>query len=101
MRVNSSIKVDYDYSCVIHLPRNGFRTKSNRIEIDCVRFCSIGSIIELTGRGQPVNLKKASWYVQPKYCYEKTIHVVLNQLCSSLWTSRFWFFIFWLIRSLF
>ena len=28
------------------------------------------------------------------YCYEKTIHVVLNQLCSSLWTSRFWFFIF-------
>ena len=23
------------------------------------------------------------------YCYEKTIHVVLNQLCSSLWTSRF------------
>ena len=27
---------------------------------------------------------------QPKYCYEKTIHVVLNQLCSSLWTSRFW-----------
>ena len=28
------------------------------------------------------------WYGQPKYCYEKTIHVVLNQLCSSLWTSR-------------
>ena len=26
---------------------------------------------------------------QPKYCYEKTIHVVLNQLCSSLWTSLF------------
>ena len=25
----------------------------------------------------------------------------LNQLCSSLWTSRSWFFIFWLIRSLF
>ena len=94
MSVNSSIKVDYDYSCVIHLSRNGFRTKSNRIEIDCVRFCSIGSIIKLTGRGQPVNLKKASWYGQPKYCYEKTIHVVLNQLCSSLWTSRFWFFIF-------
>ena len=41
------------------------------------------------------------WYGQPKYCYEKTIHVVLNQLCSSLWTSRFWFLIFWLIRSLF
>ena len=28
------------------------------------------------------------WYGQPKYCYEKTMHVVLNQLCSSLWTSR-------------
>ena len=41
------------------------------------------------------------WYGQPKYCYEKTIHVVLNQLCSSLWTSRFWFLIFWLIRFLF
>ena len=40
------------------------------------------------------------WYRQPKYCYEKTTHVVLNQLCSSLWTSRFWFLIFWLIRSL-
>ena len=22
--------------------------------------------------------------------YEKTIHFVLNQLCSSLWTARFW-----------
>ena len=21
---------------------------------------------------------------------KKTIHVVMNQLCSSLWTSRFW-----------
>ena len=29
-------------------------------------------------------------YGQPKYCYEKTIHVVLNQLRSSLWTSHFW-----------
>ena len=30
------------------------------------------------------------WYGQSKYCYKKTIHVVMNQLCSSLWTSRFW-----------
>ena len=29
------------------------------------------------------------WYGQPKYCYEETIHVPLNQLCSSLWTYRF------------
>ena len=28
------------------------------------------------------------WYGQPKYCYKKTIHVVLNQLCCSLRTSR-------------
>ena len=28
--------------------RDGFRTKSNRIEFDCVRICSIGSTIELT-----------------------------------------------------
>ena len=28
------------------------------------------------------------WYGQPKYCYEKTIPVVLNQLGSSVWTSR-------------
>ena len=34
------------------------------------------------------------WYGQPKYCYEKTIHDVLNQLCSSLWTSL-WFHNFW------
>ena len=33
------------------------------------------------------------WYGQSKYCYKKTIHVVMNQLCSSLWTSRFWFII--------
>ena len=25
------------------------------------------------------------------YCYEKTIHVVRNQLCSYVWTSRLWF----------
>ena len=36
-----SIKVDYDLSCVIYLSRDGFRTKSNRIEFDCVRLCSI------------------------------------------------------------
>ena len=44
------IKVDYDYNCVISLSRNGFRTKSNRIEFDCARFCSIGSIMELTAK---------------------------------------------------
>ena len=33
------------------------------------------------------------WYGQQKYCYEKTIHVVLNQRCRSLWTSRFWSYI--------
>ena len=31
---------------------------------------------------------RRSWYGLPKYRYEKTIHVVLNQLCSSLWTSH-------------
>ena len=29
---------------------NFFRTKSNQTEFDCVRFCSIGSIIELTAK---------------------------------------------------
>ena len=40
---------------------------------------------------QCVNICKPEegWYGQPKYCYKK-IHVVLNQLCSSLWTSRSW-----------
>ena len=28
------------------------------------------------------------WYGMQKYCYKKTIHVVMNQLCSSLWTCR-------------
>ena len=37
------------------------------------------------------------WYSQPKYCYEKTIRVVLNQLSSSLWTCRFWFLYFGLL----
>ena len=40
-------------ACVIYLSRDGFRTKSNRIEFDCVRVCSIGSIgskIELTAK---------------------------------------------------
>ena len=32
--------------------------------------------------------KPEGWYGQPKYFYDKTIPVVLNQLCSSLWTSR-------------
>jgi len=38
------------YSCVIYLSRNGFRTKSNWIVFYHVRFCSIGSIIELTAK---------------------------------------------------
>ena len=41
------------------------------------------------------------WYGQPKYCYEKTIHVVLIQRCTSLWTSRFWYIYiscFWLVN---
>ena len=29
--------------------RDAFGTKSNRIKFDCVRSCSIGSIIDLTG----------------------------------------------------
>ena len=30
-----------------------------------------------------------AWYGQPKYCYKKHYSlIVLNQLCSSLWTSR-------------
>ena len=34
------------------------------------------------------NIRKPeeAWYGQPKYCYKKTIHVVMNQLCSSLCT---------------
>ena len=29
------------------------------------------------------------WYGQAKYCYKKTIHVVMNQFSSSLWASHF------------
>ena len=32
-------------------------------------------------------------------CYEKTIQVVLNQLCSSLWTSRSWYGVRPYVRS--
>ena len=50
--------VDYDYSCMIYSSRNGFRTKSNRIEFDCIRFGSIGSIglINWTQRKMDVRL---------------------------------------------
>ena len=40
------------FTC-LQVSRDGFRTKSNRNEFDCVRFCSIGSIgsiIELTAK---------------------------------------------------
>ena len=39
------------------------------------------------------------WYGQLKYCYEKTIYVVLNSFAVVF--GLFWFLIFWLIRSLF
>ena len=50
--------VDYDYSCMIYSSRNGFRTKSNRIEFDCIWFGSIGSIglINWTQRKMDVRL---------------------------------------------
>ena len=38
----------HNYSSVIYLSRNAFWTKSNRTEFDCIIFCSIGSIIELS-----------------------------------------------------
>ena len=47
----------------------------------------------LAARRHCFSKPEEGWYGQPKYCYEETIHVVLNQLCSSLWTSHFWFFL--------
>ena len=41
-----------------------------------------------------LNNIEEGWYGQPKYCYKKPIHVVMNQLCSSLWTSRLAFFFY-------
>ena len=34
---------------------------------------------------ESVNICKPEegWYGQPKYCYEKTVHVVMNQLCQE------------------
>ena len=71
------------------------------------RLCLMGHALEgiqesfFTGRLRPDPLPfynicnickpEEGWYGQPKYCYKKKIHVVLNQLCSSLWTSRSWF----------
>ena len=37
------------------------------------------------------------WYGLPKYCYKKAIHVVMNLLCSSLWTCRLWFVTFYIM----
>ena len=52
---------------------------------------SIYIILWLLHKFSNICKPEEGWYGQPKYCYEKTIHVVLNQLCSSLWTSRSWF----------
>ena len=38
-----------------------------------------------------VNLEKAGMASRNNVMFKKTIHVVLNQLCSSLWTSRSWY----------
>ena len=37
----------------------------------------------LAGRRKCSSKPEKGWYGQPKYCYEETIHLVLNQLCSS------------------
>ena len=41
------------------------------------------------------------WYGQPKYCVKNQVNTRCYQLCGSIWTSRFLFLIFKLIRSLF
>ena len=46
------------------------------------------AILRLLHKFSNICKPEKGWYGQPKYCYKKTIHVVLNQLCSSLWTSR-------------
>ena len=48
---------------------------------------SIYIILWLLDKFSNIGKPEEGCYGQPKYCYKKTIHVVLNQLCSSLWTS--------------
>ena len=55
-------------------------------------------LIPIINSVRSINLKKDGMTSRAKYCYEKAIHVVM---ISFLWTSRFFFFIFSLIRSLF
>ena len=55
-------------------------------------YCDI--ILWLLHKSSNIGKPEEGWYDQPKYCYKKTIHVVMNQLCSSLWTSRLWFFFY-------
>ena len=52
---------------------------------------SIYIILWLLHKFSNICKPEEGWYGQPKYCYRKQLHVVLNQLCSSLWTSRSWF----------
>ena len=53
------------------------------------RTFSIYIILWLLHKFSNICKPEEGWYGQPKYCLtkKKTIHVVLNQLCSSLWTS--------------
>ena len=55
---------------------------------------SILIILWLLHKFSNICTPEEGWYGQPKYCYKKTIHVVMNQLCSSLWTSHLWFIFF-------
>ena len=77
------------FLCVV---RHFRRSLLNNLYCDILHLYSIVIAIH---KFSNICKPEEGWYRQPKYCYEKTTHVVLNQLCSSLWTSRFW-----LIRSL-
>ena len=61
---------------------------------------SILIILWLLHKFSNICTPEEGWYGQPKYCYKKTIHVVMNQLCSSLWTSHLWFYFFLMSRTI-
>ena len=61
--------------------------------LHCIKYCDcyISSVTS-------VNLKKAG--MASRNIVIKTIYVVLNKLCSSLWTSCSWYHVYERIRSI-
>ena len=73
------------FSFSIEIVRNFHLSLSNNFYCDIRNLQNI--VIPI------INSPAEGWYGQPKYCCKKSNTRCFNPLCSSLWTSRFFFLI--------